>query len=909
MTEFWQFLLLGLGLCPAYALVAQSIVVVYRGSTVVNFASAGFAVLGGYAYYGLERVGLPPGVALIGGLLAGALCGVVTDVLIMRRLANAPQLTRVIATLGIASIILIAISLATGNSESPIPVAVFGNSRLVILGGIASTYNLVIFALSIVMTAVLWAVYRWTPFGLRTAAVAENRRSAAALGIVPELIGVANWALGGAIAALGGVLVSPILSLSISSASLLIAPALAAALLGRFVSFWLSLLGALVIAIGESELTHYSTVWNIGSGWQDVAPFLVVIAVLAVRGTSLPGRSDMTDRLPGLGSGRVRPGLVAVVALAGCLVISLLPTAGAGAVTTTASTGIILLSFVVVTGYAGQISLAQAGLAGLGAFIGARLGVALGLSFWLSLLVGVAGTLPIGALVGLPAIRARGVNLAIVTLGLGLIIQDVLLGNAKYVGGLGGIQTPNASIFGYALDGFDHPGRYATLCFLAFVIVGLIIANLRRSRVGRQLVAVRGNERAAASLGINVVASKLYAFVVGSGVAALGGMLLAFQSPFVIFQGFDTNTSITMLTFVVVGGLGYFGASLFGGMLAGAGVAAWAIGLIITSAQITNWLSLLGGVAVIATVIAQPDGLSARTAERWGPRLDRLTPRWRRRAREVAVVTRSPSPHCALAVKDISVRFGGVVALDNVSFTVSSGEVVGLIGPNGAGKTTMIDTITGLNNGYEGTVTVDGRPMDGWSPAKRARSGIVRSFQSLELFADLSVQDNLRVAADLPRRRNYITDLIKPGRDTLPSSALAAIEQFELTDYLTSLPTELPYGQRRLVAIARAVAASEARILLLDEPAAGLDEHSSRELAAMLRTLATEWNFGILLVEHDMGLVMSACDRIVALDFGHVIADGPTDQVRRDPVVVSAYLGELPADGLEPAVGDLQEQA
>jgi sulfate-transporting ATPase len=217
--------------------------------------------------------------------------------------------------------------------------------------------------------------------------------------------------------------------------------------------------------------------------------------------------------------------------------------------------------------------------------------------------------------------------------------------------------------------------------------------------------------------------------------------------------------------------------------------------------------------------------------------------------------------------------------------------VVGLIGPNGAGKTTLIDAVTGFVPVSGGSIRLDHRAIDGLNATKRARLGVRRSFQSLELFEDITVEQNLMAGSDqLASRASWITDLFWPGRHELPSTAVAAVHAFDLEPHLDKTPEELPYGRRRLVGIARAVASGPS-VVMLDEPAAGLDENESAELARLIRGLADERNMAVLLVEHDVGLVMSTCDRIVVIDFGRVIASGTPEEISASSAVRDAYLG------------------
>src|SRR5690606_4866872 len=340
-----------------------------------------------------------------------------------------------------------------------------------------------ILVIALVVTALLWLLYRFTEFGRQTTAVAENVRSASAAGISPNRISSLNWMLGSGLAALAGILLAPVTGLMAATMVLLINPLLAAALVGGFVSFPLTLLGGLIIGVAQALIGYADA----GTGWSAAIPFLVIVAVMVVRGRALPLRGFLTDRLPRVGAARP-PGWVA---LAGFLITVVLIFAlsedWVNSITGTLLAATVFLSIVVVTGLAGQVSLAQFAMAGMGAFVSARLAAVYGLPFPVVFVIALVVTIVTGVLFALPALRTRGVNLAIVTLGLGLALDSLVFKNIDYTGGFGGTQVQTPNLFGLSLDSIVYPERYALLVLVFFTLCALLVVNVRRGITGRRL--------------------------------------------------------------------------------------------------------------------------------------------------------------------------------------------------------------------------------------------------------------------------------------------------------------------------------------------------------------------------------------------------------------------------------------
>ncbi len=645
-----NFLLQGLGLGSVIAALALGVVLTFRASGVVNFGHAATGMYVAFSYYELRNtgelvlpiLGLPDRITIVGqtegatevaqptettALIIAALLAAAIGALlyfgVFRWLRTAPALGRVIASvgvfiyfIGIADLRFATRGATVGTIDGPLPNDLITWGRLTNRQDILLTTGFVLLA-----TIGLAALYRYTRFGLATRAAAENERGAVLLGLPPDRIGVLNWMLATVLGGLSVILVAERVSLDPTNTGLLIVPALAAALVGSFTSFGATAAAGLGIGMLMTELFNLQSEWSwlpTDLGIQQGVPFLLIIVLMVFRGQSLPDRGEIQLRALPRAPRPSHPALASViVAAAGLVGLLTLGTDWRGAIIVSGTAAVLSLSVVVLTGYVGQISLAQYTFAGIAAFMIVRITEGWGIHFPLAPILAAVVSMAAGLVIGFPAVRVRGINLAIATLAAAVAVEELVFKWSWFTGGLVGSRVEPPRLFGWDLSanlaGDFERWEFGVVVVVTATALFIAVGNLRRSSTAVRWLAVRSNERAAAAAGINVSGTKLWAFAVSSFIAGLGGALIAYRQPTLSTGSFLVVSSLIALAITYLAGITSLSGAAVAGILATGGLLT--VGLERVSDGSSEYQFALNGLFLIIAAVVYPSGITGAVRE------------------------------------------------------------------------------------------------------------------------------------------------------------------------------------------------------------------------------------------------------------------------------------------------------
>ncbi len=1012
MTDVFVSLVLSLPLVGAYAIFAIGIVMIYRSSRMLNLAHGAMAMLPAYVLYELVKAGLPTLIAFPVGLLVGGLLGLAVERVFVSRLrpdGPTAQTVGTVAALGI----LVALAVRVWGTAGLRAVEIFPRGRLSVGQSSIQIGELGLFGVMLVVGGSLYVLIQRTDLGLIMRGTAESRLAASLMGINPDRITSLTWAMGGALAALAGILLAAVTSLHPYTLALQVLPAFIAALIGGLGSLPGALVGAAIVGAVQGLVPLFGSIGKL-QGAPQLFLAILAIVVMATRGKALVGADDAgaaDTRAAGSASRPSRTSTVdedrrswrrlgivcAVVGLVAFPYLPGMPSSVVGNANQAATYTVIAVSLVLLTGWVGQISLGHAALVGVGAYATGHIVEGIGIPFPLSLPFAAAASGLAAALLGAVALRVRGLYLAVATLVFAWMASEFLFRQDWFTKhsqiGERPIGVPGDLPF------FDFSDR-RTFFLVAAATAALVVfaaANLRDSKTGRAFFALRGSEMAAASLGIDVMRYKFLAFVTSGAIAGAAGNLIMTDARVVSPDQFAFNISLFYVAIAVVGGLTSLpGAVASGVLFAGLSEVFYRV------ESLGAFLEIVSSVLLAVVLLAYRGGLASlpdrlrATAERLEPKLGPVRARilnllpdgWRnrpvrpdgsdgagsirvalgerlalvgaatRRVRErlptaafrpkpelepaapldfkAALRRSAPSPNGhteepehqkdtrevaleralvadarplgpreeripLIEAEHVTVRFGGLTAVNDASLKVCEGEIEGLIGPNGAGKTTFFNAIAGYNTPSEGVIRLYAQDVTALPVHRRARVGVARTFQLIQLFRELTVYENLLVATHVHNPTGFGSHLVVSGRAIArEQDAIDRVNEIlDLLDLrdLADRPTgDLPFGVLRMIEVARALVTGF-RVIMLDEPASGLDNNETDKLIDVLR-FVRGLGVTLLLIEHDVRMVTGVSDYLYVLDQGRIIADGPPEVIQRNPAVIAAYLGE-PADEKE----------
>ncbi|RYE41088.1 MAG: ATP-binding cassette domain-containing protein [Hyphomicrobiales bacterium] len=901
MNDLLPFIISGLAAGAIYGLAGTGLVLTYKTSGLFNFGYGAMATISAYVFYFLQHdQGVDWKYAFILSVLVlGPLMGMLMEPL-ARRLATQPLIYKVAGTVGIIVCVQGFATIKYGADNTPVTQYFPKGSETFQFAGVNVGYDqLILMVVALVVVFCLFILFAFTRMGTLMRAVVDDADLMDIQGTSPTRVRRIAWSIGSTLASLCGVLVVPIVGLEPIVLTFLIVQAFGAAAVGAFSSIPLTFVGGLIIGLGSDISRKYVLSIDWLSGLPASLPFLLLLAMLLLlpkRKLASPSAVENEAKVPykGPAAARITAGIAILIPLA---LVPIFAGVKIGYFTMGLSLMIVLMSLGLLVKTSGQVSLCHAAFMAMGAGLFSYFTVQQGLPWVIALFLAAFLVVPVGALIAIPAIRLSGLFLALATFGFGIMVQQLLYPTEFLFGRSGsGREIPRP---GFAQG--DNSFYYLVLLFV--VVTGLIMVAIHEGRLGRILRGMSDSALAVTTFGLNLNVTKVIVFSISTFFAALGGILYGGTFQFAA-AGDPRFMSLFSLVLIVLLVISPFREPWYA-IPAAVGVA---IPAFWTAADSAYWLNAVTGLAAIAVSVS---GGTPVMPERWRVRLTQF---FTMRKPNDAAMDRSPKPYSdtssvrvssahgsgdssdfstGLEIESLTVQFGGVVAVDNLTLSAPLNRITGLIGPNGAGKTTTFNACSGLVRPTSGRLRLGDVDITKLSPSGRARHGLGRTFQKMELCDALTVAENVALGREagqagsrpllhLAAPRGQHHDTLAATHDAL---ALCGIESIA-----SKRAGELSTGQRRLVELARCLA-GPFDVLLLDEPSSGLDAAETASFGSLLHTIVEQRGCGILLVEHDVNLVMSVCKHIYVLDFGKLLFDGPPAEVAASALVQAAYLG------------------
>ncbi|MFJ9390839.1 ATP-binding cassette domain-containing protein [Nocardioides sp. NPDC101246] len=890
MDTLLPFIVAGLVTGSVLGLAGTGLVLTYKTSGIFNIGHGAVAAVGAYTFYWLHvENGWPWWLsAIIGVLGVGVVLGLVLSAVSLK-LSNQRPTLKVVATVGLVLLVQGVATVKFGVNPLRPPQFLPGGTNLVTVMGVNITYaQLTIMAISLVGVAALYYFFRVSRMGLAMRAVVNDPDLVALHGTNPQSVQRLSWIIGASFAALSGVLIAPSAGIDSVALTFLVVQAFGAAAVGGFSSIPLTYVGALAIGVVANLITKFAIDTPVLTGMSTALPVIVLIIVLMVipkHRLDMPARAEKAPKIPYHGPTNTRV-FAGVVVLAFLAVVPYVFNSKLSFFTVGLTQAIVMLSLGLLVRTAGMVSLCQAVFAAIGAVTFAQVAEHWHMPWLAGVLLSALVVVPVAALLALPAIRLQGLFLALATLAFGLSVEGWLYQKEWFFGTTGtGRPMPRPS-------GLESAELWYYVVLAFFVATALVMVVIHRSRLGRMLQGLSEAPLAVRTLGLNINMLRLIVFCIAGYLAGIGGVLYGSTINYVVLG--DANYgAYYSLVLVATLALMPFREPWY----AVVGVVAAVIPAYWHSPNASAWLNVMFG--LFAILIATQGGADT-LPQRFRTMIDNRF--GKKGGRTQVVVENDPwkmkQGASGMAIRDLTIKYGGRTALDQVSLEAPVGQITGLIGPNGAGKTTMFNAASGLLVPATGTVSLHGHDVTQLNAAARGRRGLGRTFQLMQLADSLTVEQNVALGVESGLAGSSVRGQLMASaaerRATL-EAAEYAMELCGITHLRDLTAGDLSTGERRLVELARCLS-GPFDTLLLDEPSSGLDPVETEKFGETLLKVVETRGCGILLVEHDMALVLRICADIYVLDFGKMLFHGSPAEVRNSPVVQAAYLGSSQED-------------